>query len=63
MNELAKYYRIWKKEKLLLGDAREGGDHQNIFHSCKGKPYYYTNPTEKWAKTKKMYGPKRCSSL
>ncbi|MCY8911733.1 tyrosine-type recombinase/integrase [Bacillus atrophaeus] len=58
MDELAKYYRIWKKEKLLLGDAWEGGDHQNIFHNGKGKPYYYTNPTAQWAKTKKMYGLK-----
>ncbi|WP_253295061.1 hypothetical protein [Bacillus atrophaeus] len=42
MDELAKYYRIWKKEKLLLGDAWEGGEHQYVFHSGKGKPYYYT---------------------
>ncbi|MEC3613106.1 tyrosine-type recombinase/integrase [Bacillus velezensis] len=58
MNELAKYYRLWKKEKLLLGDAWEGGEHQYVFHSGKGKPYYYTTPTAKWTKIKKKYGLK-----
>ncbi|MCY9195992.1 site-specific integrase [Bacillus atrophaeus] len=58
MDELAKYYRIWKKEKLLLGDAWEGREHQYVFHSGKGKPYYYTTPTAKWAKMKKKYGLK-----
>ncbi len=58
MDELAKYYRIRKKEKLLLGDAWEGGEHQYVFHSGKGKPYYYTTPTAKWAKIKKKYGLK-----
>jgi len=49
-------------EKLLLGDAWEGGEHQFVFHSGKGKPYYYTTPTAKWTKIKKEVRPKRCSS-
>lgn len=28
MDELASYYRIWQKEKELLGDAWEGGENQ-----------------------------------
>ncbi|MFI8650701.1 tyrosine-type recombinase/integrase [Bacillus velezensis] len=58
MEDLAKYYRMWKKEKLMLGDAWEGEDNQYIFHSGTGKPYYYTTPTAKWAKIKKKYGLK-----
>ncbi|KJH55806.1 tyrosine-type recombinase/integrase [Bacillus licheniformis] len=55
MEELASYYRIWQKEKELLGDAWEGAENQYIFHSGKGKPYYYTTPTSKWSKFKKKY--------
>jgi hypothetical protein len=61
MDELAKYYRIWKK--LLLGDAWEGGEHQYVFHSGKGKPYYYTTPTARWTKIKKKYGSKMFVSM
>lgn len=43
MDEPEKYYSMWKKEKLGLGDAWEGGEHQYILHSGQGKPYYY-NP-------------------
>ncbi|WP_329956614.1 tyrosine-type recombinase/integrase [Bacillus sp. PS108] len=48
----------YEKEKLLLSDAWEGGEHQYVFHSGKGKPYYYTTPTAKWTKIKKKYGLK-----
>lgn len=58
MKELAAYYRMWQKEKDMLGDAWEGEDHQYIFHSGKGKPYYYTTPTNKWSKFKKKYDVK-----
>jgi hypothetical protein len=31
MDELAKYYRIWKKEKLMLGDAGKVGTTNTFF--------------------------------
>ncbi|MGC1137750.1 site-specific integrase [Bacillus sp. B38] len=59
MDELEEYYRMWKKEKLRLGNAWEGGEHQYVFHSGNGKPYYYTTPTAKWSKFTKKYGLKK----
>ncbi|ALC80791.1 hypothetical protein AM592_03705 [Bacillus gobiensis] len=39
-----------EQEKENLGDAWEGGNHQFVFHSGTGKPYYFTTPTSKWSK-------------
>lgn len=33
MDELKQYHIMWKKEKLLVGDLREGDDHQYLFHN------------------------------
>lgn len=48
MRELRSYYIQWKKEKLVLGDAWEGGDAQFVFHSGAGKPYHYSSPSKRW---------------
>lgn len=50
MRELRSYYTQWKKEKLQLGDAWEGGDKQYVFHSGGGKPYHYSTPSKRWRK-------------
>lgn len=50
MQELKKYYLQWKKDKLMAGDAWEGGDKQYVFHAGLGKPYYYKTPTNRWRK-------------
>nr|WP_223249914.1 site-specific integrase [Bacillus sp. 7788] len=55
MNELSLYYHMWKREKEKLDDAWEGGDHQYIFHSGFGKPYYFTTPTTKWNRITQKY--------
>ncbi|UDF15771.1 site-specific integrase [Bacillus pumilus] len=55
MNELSLFYHMWIREKEKLEDAWEGGDHQYIFHSGFGKPYYYTTPTTQWKRITQKY--------
>lgn len=59
MQELKDFYLEWRKEKLQIGDAWQGGDRQYVFHSGLGKPYYFTTPTSTWRKFLKRHGLKQ----
>lgn len=48
MEELDAYRLQWKKEKLLIGDKWQGGDHEYVFHAGFGKPLYHTQPSKWW---------------
>ncbi|WP_310550837.1 tyrosine-type recombinase/integrase [Paenibacillus glufosinatiresistens] len=49
MEELRKYEREWRKEKLQCKNW-EGGDKQYVFHGGTGKPYYPGTATATWRK-------------
>ena len=56
MRDLRAFYDKWQADKDAAGDAWEGGDHQFVFHSGLGKPYFYTTPTMTWRKFLKRRG-------
>lgn len=49
MDELKKYRKKWREEKLVIMDRWEGGDREYIFHAGFGKPFYPSWITHWWA--------------
>lgn len=58
MEDLHKYYLWWRKEKMKQGEEWEGGEHEYLFHSGNGQPFYYTTPTARWRKFRSKAGLK-----
>jgi integrase len=56
MDEMKRFRKQWRKQRLLVGYKWEGGDNEYVFHSGSGKPFYYTYPTEKWKEFCKEHG-------
>ncbi|GIP57870.1 tyrosine-type recombinase/integrase [Paenibacillus woosongensis] len=56
MDELAKYYEEWQREKDFLKDKWEGENRQFVFHNGKGRPYYYQHASKWWGRFCKRHG-------
>ncbi|MFP4976347.1 tyrosine-type recombinase/integrase [Paenibacillus sp. CN-4] len=54
MEELRKYEKEWRKEKLQC-KKWEGGDKQYLFHRGNGQPYYPNTPTLTWSRFLKKH--------
>ncbi|MFC3802666.1 tyrosine-type recombinase/integrase [Cohnella sp. GCM10012308] len=59
MSELKIYYREWQKNFFKMQDKWECTDGRRyVFHAGKGKPLYYSYPTQWWDRFLKRHGLK-----
>jgi integrase len=56
MLELKEFHEQWEKDKETVGDDWKGKDHEFVFHSGYGEPYYPSTATGTWTKFLKRNG-------